>query len=81
MVNIDLCQYSDIFGLPNKGIHSYRLFDFAIVDTVLTFLLAYVISYLFNSNYLLTLLFTFVLGFFLHYIFCVQTKLIRLVLG
>ena len=33
-----LKQYKDIFGKPNEGVHSYRLFDVAIVDLLLTIL-------------------------------------------
>ena len=27
-----LCEYKNILGLPNTGLHSFRVFDFAIVD-------------------------------------------------
>jgi hypothetical protein len=45
-----LKQYKDIFGKPNEGVHSYRLFDVAIVDLLLTILLAFLISYFFLGN-------------------------------
>jgi hypothetical protein len=35
-----LCEYSDIFGKPNQGIHSIRIFDIAIVDVLLTIIVA-----------------------------------------
>jgi hypothetical protein len=41
-----LSEYKDIFGAPNTGAHSYRLFDVAIVDLVLTIFIAYVITYI-----------------------------------
>jgi hypothetical protein len=41
-----LCQYKNIFGEVNKGVHSYRIFNIAIVDVLLTIIGAYVI-YLF----------------------------------
>ena len=28
------CDYKHIFGKPKKGIHKYRLYDFAIVDMI-----------------------------------------------
>ena len=42
---MSLCKYKDIFGKPGEGAHQYRIFDIAIVDTVLTVLLAFVIAY------------------------------------
>ena len=29
-------EYSTIFGKPNEGIHSYRIFDLAIMDIIFT---------------------------------------------
>ena len=39
-----LSKYKDIFGAPNTGAHSYRLFDIAIIDLVLSLFVAYVIT-------------------------------------
>lgn len=41
-----LSYYKDIFGAPNTGIHSYRLFDIAIVDLLFTILVSYLITYI-----------------------------------
>ena len=41
----DLCRYKHIFGKPNTGIHTYRFFNIAIVDVMLTILLAWLIKY------------------------------------
>ena len=38
--------YSTIFGLPGKGIHSFRFLNTAIVDYLLTFVLACITTYL-----------------------------------
>ena len=38
-----LCQYKNIFGKVNEGIHSYRIFNIAIVDVLLTILLSFII--------------------------------------
>ena len=40
----NLYYMQDLFGSPRTGIHSYRLFDFAIIDVLLTFIFAYFIS-------------------------------------
>jgi ABC-type iron transport system FetAB permease component len=67
------CEYKNILGEVNKGIHKYKIFNIAIVDVILTFILAIFVSYLFNINYILTVIILFILGFLLHYIFCVDT--------
>ena len=71
-----LCQYKNILGKPGKGIHSYRIFNIAIVDVVLTIIGAYII-YLFlpKINYFVILILLFILGIILHKIFCVRTTI------
>ena len=76
-----LAQYKDIFGKPREGPHSYRFLDFAIVDTLLTIILAYVISILFNLDLLSCILYTFIGGEIIHYLFCVDTQFILLIKG
>lgn len=75
-----LCQYKNALGIPGKGIHSIRIFNIAIVDVILTFLLALIISYLMGYTYWKVLLAVFILGIFLHWVFCVDTTVNR-VLG
>jgi hypothetical protein len=69
-----LCQYKDIFGIPRQGAHSIRFMDFAVVDVVLTFILAFFISYVFKFKLWITILCTFLSGIIMHKIFCVKTK-------
>ena len=75
-----LCQYKDIFGKPNTGIHSYRLFDIAIVDTLATILLG-----VFLKNTLkikLDLVWVIVILVLvsvpIHMLFCVDTTLVKI---
>jgi hypothetical protein len=70
-----LCQYKDIFGKPNKGIHRYRIFNITIVDVLLTILLALFISYIFKFNFWIILLIIFLIGIIIHRMFCVRTTL------
>lgn len=72
-MSINLCKYSDIFGKVGKGVHSIRLLGIAIVDVILTIIGSYIISYIFNINFIYVLLSLFILGIFLHRIFCVRT--------
>ena len=74
-----LCKYKNLFGKVNKGIHSYRILNIAIVDVLLTIIGAYMI-HLFNPKYkfIYTLIFLFILGIILHRIFCVRTTVDKL---
>jgi hypothetical protein len=73
-----LCQYKDALGIPDKGIHSYRLFGVAIVDVIMTILGALIISFFFKYNFIYTLVFLFLLGICLHRLFCVRTTVDKL---
>jgi hypothetical protein len=42
---MNLCKYKNSLGIPNEGVHSYRLFGVAIVDVIMTIIAAYIISY------------------------------------
>ena len=65
----------DIFGKPNQGLHSYRLFGLAIVDVIMTIVGAYVISYVFRVSFVTTLCSVFILGILLHRYFNVRTTI------
>ena len=80
-MNCPFLEYSNIFGKPNTGIHSYRIFNFAIVDIILTIIGAFLISYLFNVNFMTCLLILFILGILLHRIFCVNTTINKFIFG
>jgi hypothetical protein len=73
-----LCQYKNLLGVPGEGIHKYRIFNIAIADVILTIILALFLSWLFNINFWLMLVFTFLLGIILHKIFCVRTTVDKL---
>jgi hypothetical protein len=72
------CKYSTLFGIPNQGLHKYRIFDIAIVDVIATFILAYLIHYIFHFNFTNTLFLLFIIGIVLHRIFCVRTTIDKL---
>jgi Na+/citrate or Na+/malate symporter len=77
---MSLCKYKAILGESGVGIHSYRIFDIAIIDLLLTIIVAYYISdnpSEFYSNF--TLLF--ILGIILHRIFCVNTTINKYIFG
>lgn len=74
------CPFKDIFGKPREGPHSYRILDVAVVDTLLTFLLALFLQKVFFENYsfLKVLAVTFIVGEAMHWYFCVDTKIIQM---
>ena len=75
---MSLCKYKDIFGKPGEGPHQYRIFNIAIIDTLLTVLLAYVIAYFSGISLMYVIPGTFLLGIVLHRLFCVRTTVDKL---
>ena len=75
---MNLCKYKNILGVPGKGGHSYRIFNIAIVDVLLTLILAYIISYIFKKSFFWVSVILFILGIFLHRLFCVRTTVDKL---
>ena len=72
---MDICKYKNIFGEERKGLHSFRIFDIAIIDLLLTILFAYFISKKYNYNIKLILFLLLILSVIIHKIFCVKTTL------
>jgi predicted membrane-bound spermidine synthase len=87
---MSLCEYSDILGKPNEGMHSYSIFDLAIFDILGTFVIALLFAFIFlpnkiRSNFIVTFFFSLILMFIvaelLHYSFCVNTRFLNNYLG
>ena len=81
------CSYSnminkikDIFGNPGEGIHSYRIFNIAYVDVIITLMGAYIIQKLFfkENKYLKVLFYLFLIWIILHRIFGIRTTIDKL---
>lgn len=72
-----LCKYSNIFGSPNTGIHSIRIYDIAIIDVILTLLLALLVSYYLKINIIITFFILIIIGELLHLLFCVKTTFVK----
>ena len=73
-----LCKYKDIFGKPGAGVHSYRIFNIAIIDFVATAIVAYMITLLFKIPFVYSFLGLFLTGIFMHHLFCVRTTIGKL---
>jgi hypothetical protein len=79
---MNLCKYKNILGVLNKGIHSYRLFNIAVADVIMTILGAFLISFFFKLTllpFIYVLIFLFILGIVLHRLFCVRTTIDKLI--
>ena len=75
---MSLCKYKDMFGKPGKGVHSFRIFNIAVVDVLLTILVAYLISKMFHLRFDITLIVLFIFGILAHRVFCVRTTVDKL---
>jgi hypothetical protein len=73
-------KHKDIFGKPNQGVHSVRVFDYAAIDVIMTFIGAYFISQYYKKNVWIIFILLFIFGQILHALFCVKTKFISLFL-
>ena len=74
------CKYKDILWKPKTGLHSYRVFDIAVVDFLLTILLAKFFEFYMMKGipFWKILIVTFILGIIVHRIFCVKTTIDKL---
>ena len=78
------CKYKNIFNEPGKGIHSYRIFNIAIIDVIATLVSAYICYILIHNKYsiydynlLKYIILLFLLSIFFHWIFCVDTTVMK----
>lgn len=74
---MSLCKYKNALGKPKEGIHKYRIFNISIVDLILTIILSLVISKIFRIKLWISFLGIFIFGEFLHYLFCVDSTIIK----
>ena len=72
------CKYKNILGEPNKGVHSYKILNIAVVDVILTLIISKIISYYNEIEFWKTTTGLFLLGILLHRLFCVRTTIDKL---
>jgi ABC-type microcin C transport system permease subunit YejE len=73
-----LCDYKNMFGAPGDGLHSVRIADIAVVDTVVVLFVVVIVSKLFNLNFFIVLCTVFIIGILSHRLFCVRTTVDKL---
>ena len=66
-------NYSDTFGKPNTGFHSIRFFNIAILDVIVTIIVAVMLANAMKADILFTILFCFLCGILIHRLFAVRT--------
>lgn len=76
-----LCAHRDIFGVPGQGLHSVRIANIAVVDTLMTLLAGAILSYYTGINLYLVWFVLFVVGILFHRLFCVNTTINTLIFG
>lgn len=74
-----LSDYKNIFGKPNEDIHSYRIFNVAIMDVIFTIIGGYIIANLLNWSKTNTIIGLFILGIFMHRLFDVKTTIDKII--
>lgn len=75
------CPYKNIFGKVGEGVHSYRVFNIAVVDVLATILAAFSVHYFYGYHFFWVLLAFFIAGIVLHRLFCVRTTIDKLLFG
>jgi uncharacterized membrane protein len=69
-----LCKYKDAIGKPNTGMRKkYRIFNIPIIDTVVTLLFVWFISYYYKYSFINVLGITFIAMIIAHRAFCVRS--------
>lgn len=74
----NLCKYKNMFGEPGTGAHSYRFWNIAVVDVVLTILAGLILSWITGMTRVHSIIAMFVLGIIAHRMFCVRTTVDKL---
>ena len=72
---MDLCKYKDILGKPGIGFHRHFRIGFAILDLIGTIMIAYVLSKMLGQTFWKVFLILMIIAIFLHWLFCVKTRL------
>lgn len=70
-----LCAYKDVFGKPKQGVHSFRIFDVAVIDVVFTIIGGVLIAKWLDVAIWKPILALFVIGIVSHRLFCVRTTI------
>ena len=76
-MNCPLSKYKNVLGIPGKGAHKYQFLNTAIVDYILTIIIACFTTYLLDIPLVLTTISWFVMAIILHILFGVETSTLK----
>jgi hypothetical protein len=65
--------FDEKIGVPNVGIHSYRIFNIAYMDVIVVLLGAILIAWAMKWSYIKTIIGVFIFGVIVHRMFCVRS--------
>ena len=76
-----LCHYSKLFGEAGSttGMRKSRVFGIAVLDVTVTLACAVLIAWVFKFPYIQTIVAIFILGIFVHRLFCVRTAVDKMI--
>lgn len=75
---MSLCKFKDIFGKPGQGIHRHRFLGIAIMDLIMTIILA---NLIFDKQWIIGTILLWAIGIVCHQIFCVKTPVNTFLFG
>ena len=73
------CEYKDILGKPNEGIHKYRFMGVAIMDVIFTIFGGIILSKMLGKDVYKITIGLFIIGIMMHRIFCVRTTIDKII--
>ena len=73
------CPYKNLFGSLGTGIHSYRIYNIAYLDILVTVSVAFILSRILRTPFLYTLIVFFIIGIIIHRLLCVRTTIDKLI--
>ena len=65
--------FDEKIGIPNVGIHSYRIFNIAYMDVIVVLISALLIAWAMKWSYIKTIIGVFIFGVIVHRMFCVRS--------
>ena len=65
--------FDKTIGVPNVGIHSYRIFNIAYMDVIVVLISAILIAWAMKWSYIKTIIGVFIFGVIVHRMFCVRS--------
>ena len=79
MTFLDLTKYKNIFGSPGTGLHKIKFKGTSIIDYFLTIVGAFILTYYTDIPLVLSTIGLFIIGILLHYLFGIETQVLKFI--